>query len=65
MRPMSVELRRVADLAAALAHVREERLDALQAARDAGHTWQDIADAAGMTAHGVRYALANRKGKDR
>lgn len=34
-----------------------DRDTAMQNARDAGHTWQAIADAANMTPHGVRYAL--------
>lgn len=35
------------------------RDNALRAARDNGHTWRAIADAAGMTEHGVRLALRN------
>lgn len=34
-----------------------DRDAAMRAARDAGHTWASIAEAAGLTPHGVRYAL--------
>ena len=34
-----------------------DRDNALRAARDNGHTWRAIAEAAGMTEHGVRLAL--------
>ncbi len=37
-----------------------DRDAAMLTAREAGHTWQAIADAAGMTPHGVRYALKLR-----
>ena len=36
-----------------------DRNTAMRAARDNGHTWRAIADAAGMTQHGVRLALRN------
>ena len=34
-----------------------DRNTAMRAARDNGHTWRAIAEAAGMTEHGVRLAL--------
>ena len=36
-----------------------DRNNALRAARDNGHTWRAIAEAAGMTQNGVRWALRN------
>ena len=39
----------------------ERRDQAMRDARDAGATWQAIADAAGMTPHGVRYALGYKR----
>ena len=36
-----------------------DRNTAMRAARDNGHTWRAIAEAAGMTQHGVRLALRN------
>ena len=36
-----------------------DRDAAMRAARGNGHTWRAIADAAGMTEHGVRWALRN------
>ena len=43
----------------------EDRDAAMLAAREAGQTWQAIADAAGMTPHGVRYALNLRRRGER
>lgn len=34
-----------------------DRNNALRAARENGHTWRAIAEAAGMTQNGVRWAL--------
>ena len=36
-----------------------DRNNALRTARENGHTWRAIAEAAGMTPHGVRWALSN------
>ena len=36
-----------------------DRNTAMRAARDNGHTWRAIADAAHMTQNGVRWALRN------
>ena len=36
-----------------------DRDTAMRTARDNGHTWRAIAEAAGMTEHGVRLALRN------
>lgn len=36
-----------------------DRNNALRTARDNGHTWRAIAEAAGMTQNGVRWALRN------
>lgn len=44
---------------------RRDRDVALRAARDAGVTWQAIADAADMTPNGVRWALSRTgRGED-
>lgn len=36
-----------------------DRDTAMRTARDNGHTWRAIAEAAGMTQNGVRFALRN------
>lgn len=38
-----------------------DRNTAMRAARDNGHTWRAIAEAAGMTQNGVRWALRNNE----
>ena len=50
-----------AGLTAATAEWSAERIEAINAARDAGHTWREIATALDMTERGVMKLMASRR----
>lgn len=59
------ELERVSRAVETITAATTERDRAMREAREAGATWQAIADAAGMTPHGVRYALGVKRAQPR
>lgn len=54
-------LDRLTEAQAGLTAATTERIDAIKAAREAGHTWRQIAAALDMTERGVMKLMAGRR----